>query len=454
MRRDGIIFLSKLLIRSGPYARGSNHQKAAKDIMTDEEKIKKDAAEGGIEFNPPVPEIYGDAAAPIPEGGDRLAVPADTIAEDVGLQLNPALRKPAGTSPDFKQILQEVKLPERRASPKSAPPFASPSSSPQVGANAPEISPLQKETPVAVQAADGEPDHSPVVSLHTMKDDIQDAVRDQQISMVRAASLEADKRVHAAPPPKPITVSAEKGKAKKRHLFLPVSMVVLFLALGGGALYAAYFFAVQKVTPIPTTTGIIFAEQQSALPIGAETEGALKQTLASMLASQGSGGGSILHVTATVSGASGEPPRKATLEEFFHALGARPPDELLRALDSDFFFGIHAADTPSTIFIVPVTAFDHAFAGMLSWEAGIDADPQPLFRQLPVYLPMIASSTIPARRTFQDYLIRNYDVRILRDDAGEIVLYYSFPTQRLLIIASSPYTFPEVLSRLQAQRKL
>ena len=48
----------------------------------------------------------------------------------------------------------------------------------------------------------------------------------------------------------------------------------------------------------------------------------------------------------------------------------------------------------------------------------------------------------------------NYDVRALKDDAGEVQLYYSFPTQNILIIAGSPYSFPEILSRLQASRQL
>ena len=423
-----------------------------------DEIIKKGTEDGGIEFNPPIPEIYGDGKLPTPPiGGEQgsAAVP-DATAEDVGLKLDPATRLPPDSIPNFKRILKDVQLPERRvqdASPPPAPPVLR--SAPPVGQNSPDLSPLplkpaQEDAPSIANPAD----RSPVVPLHTMKDDIQDAVRDQQISVVRAASLEAQKRAKKEPPPKPVTVSAEKGKVKKRHLLLSVGTVVLFLALGGGVLYAAYFFAVQKVAPIATSTGIIFAEQQSALPIGTETVGALKQTLATILASQGSGGGSILQVTPIVSGGSSEPSRKAALEEFFHSLGARPPDELLRALSTDFFFGIHAADTPSTLFIIPVVAYDHAFAGMLAWEATINADLQPLFRQLPVYLPMIASSTIPARRSFEDYIIRNYDVRIMRDDAGAIVLYYSFPTQGLLIIASSPYTFPEVLSRLQAQRKL
>jgi len=50
--------------------------------------------------------------------------------------------------------------------------------------------------------------------------------------------------------------------------------------------------------------------------------------------------------------------------------------------------------------------------------------------------------------------MRNYDARALKDDAGQIQLYYSFPTRNILIIAESPYTFAEVLSRLQAERRL
>ena len=50
--------------------------------------------------------------------------------------------------------------------------------------------------------------------------------------------------------------------------------------------------------------------------------------------------------------------------------------------------------------------------------------------------------------------MRNYDVRELTDDSGNIVLYYSFPTPNILVIAESPYSFTEILSRLQAEREL
>ena len=64
------------------------------------------------------------------------------------------------------------------------------------------------------------------------------------------------------------------------------------------------------------------------------------------------------------------------------------------------------------------------------------------------------SSGLPETRAFIDAVLLNYDVRELKDDSGNIVLYYSFPTPNLLVIAENPSTFAEVLSRLEAQREL
>jgi len=171
-------------------------------------------------------------------------------------------------------------------------------------------------------------------------------------------------------------------------------------------------------------------------------------------------------------------PRAATFAEFLRALGARPSEEFIRSLSEEFFFGIHFADAPSPLFVVPVVSYDHAFAGMLAWEKSINTEFGGLFVQLPPYrtvlVPAIVSATSTSAtsteatstprmvetqepvppRAFEDLVMRNYDVRALKDDNGNIVLYYSFPTQDLLVISASPYTFPEVLSRLQAARKL
>jgi len=99
-----------------------------------------------------------------------------------------------------------------------------------------------------------------------------------------------------------------------------------------------------------------------------------------------------------------------------------------------------------------VTSYDHAFAGMLAWESSMDSDLSPIFPALPT--TTTDSNGLPISRTFVDDVMRNYDVREMKDDAGTVKLYYSFPSQNILVIAESPYSFAEILSRLQAARQL
>src|SRR3989344_8660772 len=112
-----------------------------------DEIIKKGTGDGGIEFNPPVPEIYGDGKMPTPPLGGALdSAAVDTTAEDVGLKLDPATRLPPDSIPNFKRILNDVKLPERRV--QSAEPLSPDTpmrSAPPVGQNSPDLSPLPEK---------------------------------------------------------------------------------------------------------------------------------------------------------------------------------------------------------------------------------------------------------------------------------------------------------------------
>lgn len=292
---------------------------------------------------------------------------------------------------------------------------------------------------------------SSINSLHTMKGDLQGIVRNRKISLVRAAALEQDRNTRRTLVPTMPTLSSGGG----RRVGLMLTAALLFLGLGGTALYFAYTLTNgSSLLQRPITSGsVLFAEDQTAFPLDDRSPSSLKQALGGMFSGAGAVG-SITQVIPTVSAPGTQTSqRPATLQEFFTELGIHSPDDLLRALSNDFFLGIHMADVPAPVFIIPVISYDRAFAGMLAWEPSIDADLAPLFRQVP---RITASPTggVPVERTFKDLVVRNYDVRGLADDSGAIVLYYSFPTPEILIIAASPYTFPEVLSRLQAERKL
>ena len=377
------------------------------------------------------------------------AAPVPTPAPTQAPALTPVPDTKAPLSTNIAKILQEVKLPERRDAKTSGdvkPPHRI------------EISPLLSDTaplgeqsaqPVVTVATDAipKPESGPVVAMHTLRDDLKQVIHEDKISYVRAAALEQDKR----------RGEPEEQTAPRRPSRLPGTLftVGILSLLGLAALVGVYIAVEQQSAPLPQqkSDSLVFAEQSATLPLNADAK-TLKSELAQVRDSSRASLGSITRIVPTIadtSGAAGTM-RVATFSEFMNAIGAQPPADLLRALSDTFFLAIHTVDKNAPVFVIPVTSYDRAFAGMLSWEAQMNSDLSPLFTPLSTLTR--GSDGIPTQRTFSDVVMRNYDVRALKDDSGNIELYYSFPTRNILIIAESPYTFAEILTRLQAARSL
>lgn len=356
----------------------------------------------------------------------------------------------------MQKILSGVKLPERNI------PAAPPKQIPTLPADAPPAPPkipLPETAPLAEKvSAEGPRAQTPdntnertIVSVHTLKDDLQHVVRDKKISYVRAVALEEEKKAKRA---------GSENALPRRSSWVSrtIFTIVILFALGGAALGAVLFIENQKSAQAPTlnTSSVMFAEQTVTFPLGNTPPADVKRALAEARARGTFTLGAITRVMPTISegdidaGTLSE--RQATFAEFLSHIGARPPEELARAVSSEFFFGIHTVDENAPVIVVPVTSYENAFAAMLAWEKTMSAELQPIFTPLPPY--ELSPEGLPVERAFRDTLMRNYDVRAMKDDAGAIQLFYSFPTRNILIIAESPYSFTEALSRLRAERKL
>lgn len=325
--------------------------------------------------------------------------------------------------------------------------------------SAPSAAEQESEQRIA-HAKQGEGLASSIVSpLRTLKNDLQKIIRVKKISLVRAAALESQKRRGGAEEEREV-VSAVRSRRSLGILFAAALLVVL-----GGAAFLGIFLIMEERSPAPSRSpqsSILFAENGVPFPLDNASSIDLKRLLAQ--ARKGGGGtlGSITQIVPTVpvenleqgSGYGGAPEgaRPATTEEFMTALGVRAPPELFRALTSIFFFGIHTVDENAPIFVIPVLSYERAFAGMLRWEETLNADLSPAFTPVPDQT--LGAGGLPEKRRFEDVVMRNYDVRVLKDNEGMIELYYSFLTRDLLVIAESPYSFTEILSRLRAERKL
>jgi hypothetical protein len=388
---------------------------------------------------PAAPEEASIPSTPLPESALPPPAPEQTV--DISTASG-------NISTDIQKILSQVRLPERRdfkGAADAKPPTATEPTQPKDLQGMVTKPPLDEET---ARAMISKPEAAPLSSVHTLKNDLQTVVKEKKMSLVRAVSLEQDKK-------RTEMIEEDFGRKERRKRVTGILfMTGLLFGLGIAALFGVYFVMLSHTgTDVQTLNSIVFAEQSVALPLDNATPSELKHRVAAARQSQTGSLGSITRIVPLLQGSDPKAqPTQATTAQFFSALGFNVPDDLTRSLGSSFFFGLHVVDKNSPVLVIPVTNYDRAFAGMLAWEATMNADLAPVFTPVPT--TVLDTNNIPSARVFTDDVMRNYDVRELKDDSGTVELYYSFPSKNLLIIAESPYSFPELLSRLQSVRKL
>ena len=142
------------------------------------------------------------------------------------------------------------------------------------------------------------------------------------------------------------------------------------------------------------------------------------------------------------------------------ALPILAPDILLRNIRPESTVGvISAGDETRAFFILKVSSFERTFAGMLAWERDMRAGLSVLYPEYP-NAPVdtsveVGSSTPPvvavAPDSFVDAVVRNYDVRILRDAGGRSIMLYGYRDKETLIIARDEAAFLALVARLDAK---
>lgn len=295
-----------------------------------------------------------------------------------------------------------------------------------------------------------------IPSLRTLKDDLQQLVRVKKVSLVHAATLEVERKQKS----KEVSVAEIAVQRRRRARILRfLASVGALIFLGGAALIVVVLVQTERTAPQQQqfANGLMFSEQTLGFPLTEEGPRALKGRLASARSQFNLTLGAMLRVVPVLTVKDPETgqgsDRLASTKELFDALSpGTVPADLMRALSPDFFFAMHAVDENLPLLVVPVITYQSAFAGMLAWEKDMNENLSPLFTR--VHYQKLDEKGAPILVRFEDLVIRNYDVRALKDRSGNIRMLYSFPSRNLLIIAESPHTFVEALARLRAERRL
>ncbi|MCR4281246.1 MAG: hypothetical protein NUV88_02870 [Candidatus Kaiserbacteria bacterium] len=359
---------------------------------------------------------------------------------------------------DIARILEEVKLPERREFETSA--DASRKKADEEKAAALKSAPVQP-APEKVARPESTADQKTetkkeeellITPIHTLKDDLQSAVRNTKMSLVHAVALEEEKRRRQE------KMDVGGQKEKPRNVAGIVLGIFVLIVLVAGGTYSVYSIK-QKTAPASGAlqdTPLFFSDKTVPFSLESSSGTDLKRTLAQALNAPKSSLGAIMRIMPVVVGtdASGaQTQRVATIEEFLKAIAAQTPPDLIRAFQGNFLLGIHTHTSKNTaILVIPVSSYERAFAGMLAWEAGLNEGLAPIFTPVPPLT--VDAGGLLVNRKFEDSVAENFNVRVLKDDSGEVKMMYSFPTRNILVIVENPEAFTEVLGRLRAARQL
>lgn len=334
-----------------------------------------------------------------------------------------------------------------RAQERSETPIAAPAPVPP-----PRPEPPPPPAPVAVPAPKPEP-------FHSYKTDFADRIDTQRASTFSVLAAQADAK------PRSVVRSATPARRTVR----PAAVVAtLFVVAGIGALSFSVIYYLTRPETVAVTQGVpslIAADETKKLEgvTGTELMLALRNVSMEPLVS-----GNVL-VTYTTSASSTTKGFPIELPQpggaLVKALALNAPDILMRNVRPESTVGvIHAGSETKPFFILKVSSFERTFAGMLAWEPVMRNSLSliyPSYPNAPVAIDETATTTEmvappPAPRapaSFVDAVVRNHDVRVLRDSAGRSLMLYGYKDKETLIIVRDEAAFLELVARLNASGK-
>lgn len=325
--------------------------------------------------------------------------------------------------------------------------------------------------------ANSKKDNGDAQTVRTYQSDIANTIKNDNVSMIKVALSEKKRQERRGQLDN--TLSDDSNK----NLYIVIGATIAFLVIAG--LVGGFIYLQSK-----NKTENIQAEQQKVQPLlFTESTSVLNinefkpEDLFKILEKDKE---AVMELgdmkSIVISTGSSTEERQLTTEEFFFLIGARTPDVLLRALNSNFLLGVYAF-TPREMFAVfKVNSYDAAFAGMFEWEPSIESDVGNIFinKKERVNIDIGALSSVkdttsnevstndtqPAststsqtspfgvfsQRKFVDRILSNKDARVLVDTDGKESMIYTFLDKETLVIATSEKSLKEIIFRLTTGR--
>jgi hypothetical protein len=289
--------------------------------------------------------------------------------------------------------------------------------------------------------------------IRTYNSDIVEAMNKKKESVVSIVAAENKRRLQNE------EFELDAG-AQKRESFKKISTVVLsatLFVLGIGS--AFYFYGTSGGETAPSASkisSIIFSDEEEEFEITNLSRRQILNELAVIKDNIDLSAGEIenIFITESLDDKDGVIRKELiSASDFFNAINARLSASFMRSLKPEFMLGIYMSGGNQPFLILKTSFYENAFTGMLEWERDIKDDLAPLFglaNSSAILNEDFGTSTLSiVTPTFSDFVVKNKDARILKNNDGTIALIYSFIDKNTIVITTSENTFGEILARLR-----
>lgn len=337
-----------------------------------------------------------------------------------------------------------------------------------------------------------QPQEKPVIrTLHTYADDINNAVQNDGITMSKIVMEEAKKQEAEK-----LEEEATSPNSPKNRSIIIISAIMILLA-GASAVAVWYFVSNRQKSIAPVVAvhrpSMIPYEEEFPIDLDSTERNKMMDLIESAKKQNYQKDSQIIYLPVTAKNATEK--YLINTESLFFVFGARVPSALLRSFDSEFMLGLNKTDLGySPFMLISAESFSQMYSGMLEWEPAMADDIGDLFfkkedlvfveadkiiststaSSTPKTVTGVATSTVVANVSttstsslsqveekefkskyiianslkFKDEVLNNKDIRVLKTLSNNVLMYYVFINDKILLIARDAQTLDEVVKRL------
>lgn len=292
----------------------------------------------------------------------------------------------------------------------------------------------QEPNPFGQQPAKGYVPNPDLKSLRSFQGDMQQHIEVKKETIATIALAEQKKKIeHNEPTYTEPEVRAKASHSSRGGLFVVIG--ALALIVGGVIFGGLYFLKTENDTTVTAEidkTLISYTEKKEIdLPI--VTAPALASALLQEQSIYTASANSVLYTSFVSEGTMVRAPA------LFGAIAQSAGDALKRNID-EVMVGVYSYDTSELFFVLQPDDFGIVYSGMLDWESVMGSDLSLFFPSLRQYLAENPS-------IFSDETYKNKDVRVIRNELGNVILLYGFIDKDTLVITANERIFEAVLNR-------